>query len=240
MVHLKKNRFKPRFKKLINLKIVIQNKRKILKFKKNKWDKQKSQFLRLNLNRKRNCYYKFYDQRSYTVPRFMNRFTNKFRQDLRSKRRFNFFYGYLGRRLMLNLVEKSNSKTKHNNTSLTHEFISVLENKLDTILVRSGFALNMRSARQLISHGHVKINNCTMRISSSITKPGDKISFSQKVHPLIEYRLGSSVFWPIPPKFLQISYKIFQILVVSDASRSNFSNSLPAKLDFNTVLRSYV
>ena len=34
MVHVKKNKFKPRFKKIINLKIVIQNKQKILKFKK--------------------------------------------------------------------------------------------------------------------------------------------------------------------------------------------------------------
>jgi small subunit ribosomal protein S4 len=240
MVHVKKNKFKPRFKKIINLKIVIQNKQKILKFKKKKWDKQKSQYLRLNLNRKRNCYYKFYDQRSYTVPRFMSRFTNKFRQDLRSKRRFNFCYGYIGKSSLLTLINKSVSKTKHNKTNLTHEFISSLESKLDTVLVRSGFALNMRNARQLICHGHVKINNNIMRVSSSSLKIGDKIEFSQKVHPLIEYRLGSSPFWPLPPKYLQVSYKIFQILIVSDVARSNFSNSLPAKLDFNTVLNCYV
>ena len=43
MVQVKKNRFKPRFKKLINLKIVIQNRQKLLTFKKNKWAKQNSE-----------------------------------------------------------------------------------------------------------------------------------------------------------------------------------------------------
>ena len=240
MVQVKKNRFKPRFKKLISLKIVIQNRQKLLTFKKNKWAKQKAQFLRLNLNRKRNCYYKFYDQRPYNVPRFMNRFTNKFRQDLRIKKRFKFFYGYLGESSLLTLVNKSILKSKQDKISLNNAFISTLENKLDTVLVRSRFALNMRSARQLICHGHVKVNNSTVRVSSSVLKTGDKIEFSQDVHTLIEYRLGSAVFWPIPPKYLQISYKIFQILVLSDSSYNNFSTSLPAKLDFSTVLNPYV
>ena len=91
MVYSKKSRFKPRFKKLANSKIVIHNKCKILQFQKQKWDKQKIQYLRLNTSRKRNCYYKFYDPRAYNVPRFMNKFTNTYKQNLRSRRRFKLF-----------------------------------------------------------------------------------------------------------------------------------------------------
>ena len=241
MIAIKKNRFKPRFKKLVGNKITLNNKKKILSFQKKKWYKQKLMLSRLTVNRKRNCYYKFYDQKSYTVPRFMNRFTNKFKQDLVKKRSFKLLYGNLSKKKVLNLLNRATSSYKTTNKSLNLKnlFSGLLEKKLDVIIVRSYFALNIRSARQLISHRHVKINGQIVTSSSNQIKVGDKIEFSQDIHSLIEYRLGSSILWPVLPTYLQVSYKIFQIIIISDPSYANSFNSLGSKFDFNTIMRLY-
>tara|TARA_B100000780_G_scaffold275196_1_gene241411 strand:+ start:2484 stop:3215 length:732 start_codon:yes stop_codon:yes gene_type:complete len=241
MVNFNKSRFKPRFKKLANSKIVISNKRKILRFNKQKWEKQKTQFLRLSTTKKRNCYYKFYDQRAHNVPRFMNRFGNRYTQVLRSKRRLKLFYGNLSKNYVASAMRKSilRQNAYRNRPDIKYFLLGRLESRLDVLLLRSCFVSSLRAARQLISHGHVKVNNKTVKINSFVGSIGDKIELSQSVHSLIEYKLGNSVLWPIPPKYLQISYKIFQIIIIEDVSYSNFGNSLPGKFDVNLILSSY-
>ena len=241
MVNSKKSRFKPRFKKLANSKIVIHNKRKILRFQKQKWDRQKTQYLRLNTARKRNCYYKFYDQRAYNVPRFMNRFTNTYKQNLRSRRRFKLFYGDLSKHYVKNIMKKSilGRNGNRNRFDISRSLIGGLESRLDVILLKSHFVSSLRGARQFISHGHVMVNGSAVKVSSSPVSIGDKIEFSQGIHPLIEYKLGNSTLWPMPPKYLQVSYKIFQIIMLEDVSLSNFASSLPAKFDINVILNPY-
>lgn len=241
MIHEKKNRFRPRFKKLVNSKIVIHNKQKILQFKRPKWDRQKSQFLRLNTNRKRNCYYKFYDQRSHNVPRFMNRFANKYKQNLRSKRRFQLFYGYLSKSYIRSVLSRCilEQNIDKNKSDLKYFLIEKLESRLDIVLVRSYFAYNLRSAHQFISHGHVLVNGLPVKSNSFEVSGGDKIEFSQDIHSLIEYRLGNSILWPLPPKYLQISYRIFQVIVLEEIFFANLGGSLPTKLDVNVMLNSY-
>ena len=92
---------------------------------------------------------------------------------------------------------------------------------------------------RFISHGHVIVNGVAVKASSFSVSIGDKIEFSQDIHPLIEYKLGNSVLWPMPPKYLQVSYKIFQIIMLEDVSFSNFATSLPAKFDINVILNPY-
>jgi len=66
--------------------------------------------------------------------------------------------------------------------------IKILESRLDNVVFRLGWALSRRIARQLISHGHILINDRKVTISSIAIKTGDKISFrpESKDHPLIK------------------------------------------------------
>jgi len=54
-----------------------------------------------------------------------------------------------------------------------------LENRLDNIVFRLGFADSRTQARQLVSHGHFLVNNRAVNIPSYQIKKGDVI----KVHP---------------------------------------------------------
>lgn len=62
----------------------------------------------------------------------------------------------------------------------TGQLIGRLERRLDNVIFRLGFAPSIRSARQLVSHGHVRVNGQKVNIGSYVLEQNDKISLSEK------------------------------------------------------------
>jgi small subunit ribosomal protein S4 len=58
--------------------------------------------------------------------------------------------------------------------------LQILESRLDNIIYRMGFAESRDQARQLVSHGHFKLNERGIDVPSTVLKPGDKISLKEK------------------------------------------------------------
>ena len=238
MVFIKKYRYKPVYKKFANLKSNIQNRQKLLKFKKNKW---KNLLFKINLSskyKKRNCYYKFYDQNSYSVSKFSDYFSRKYSQNIINKRSFQLFYGGLCKRYLKNIVNRSIKKSNNLNNSIKTNifFESFIERRLDVILLKSNFVLSIRNARQLISHGHVLVNNEVIKNNSFLIKTGDKVTLQKNSHNLVQYYILKSEFWPLPPTYLQISYSNLQIRVVDETTISKLGNN---KLNLSNVINTY-
>jgi small subunit ribosomal protein S4 len=61
-----------------------------------------------------------------------------------------------------------------------NRFIELLERRLDNVVFRAGFALSRRHARQLISHGHIKVNGRKVDIPSYLVDLGDEIELVKK------------------------------------------------------------
>lgn len=59
------------------------------------------------------------------------------------------------------------------------EFIKRLEKRLDNAVYRLGFAVSREAARQLISHGHIVVNNRKITIPSLKVRTGDMISIRE-------------------------------------------------------------
>jgi small subunit ribosomal protein S4 len=55
-------------------------------------------------------------------------------------------------------------------------FLMLLESRLDAVVYRSGFAPTIFAARQLVAHGHFKINGVRSNCPSQRVKPGDMVS----------------------------------------------------------------
>ncbi|HBA61810.1 MAG TPA: 30S ribosomal protein S4 [Elusimicrobia bacterium] len=53
-----------------------------------------------------------------------------------------------------------------------------LEVRLDNITRRVGFAVSLKAARQLVNHGHIKVNGRYVTIPSYLCKPGDEITIT--------------------------------------------------------------
>jgi small subunit ribosomal protein S4 len=56
----------------------------------------------------------------------------------------------------------------------------MLERRLDNTVYRLGFASSRAQARQIVLHGHVRVNGQKVNIPSFQVKPGDVISINEK------------------------------------------------------------
>lgn len=56
----------------------------------------------------------------------------------------------------------------------------LLESRLDSLICRAGFGKTIMQSRQLINHGHLRVNHQRVDIASFQVKPGDQISVRDK------------------------------------------------------------
>lgn len=59
--------------------------------------------------------------------------------------------------------------------------IQLLERRLDNVVYRLGFAPTRRMARQMVTHGHVRVNGIKTNIPSYLVDVGEEITISSKM-----------------------------------------------------------
>ena len=253
MTYIKKKRNKPLYKKFISIRKNIQNRQKLLKFKMQKWqpilkqikwDTKRAKMVRYSARPQNLVYYshyKFFNQNMYHVPKYRNFFLKGFKQALLTKKSFKLFYGRLGEKYIKRIVKEARAasnllKNKINSRLL---FLTLLESRLDVVLLRSHFTLSMMNARQLVAHGHVFVNETKTKKSSFQLKKGDVITFSKKGQEIVKRYLLNSKLWPLPPHYLQISYKVFQIILIDNIELISTGTNLPEWLNVDNVMRSH-
>lgn len=69
--------------------------------------------------------------------------------------------------------------------------VQILESRLDNIIFKLGFACSRALARQIVSHGHILVNDKPVNIPSFLVKKGDKISVKSS-------RMKKSIFSKLP------------------------------------------
>ena len=100
---------------------------------------------------------------------------------LEAKQKMKFYYGNMNERQFRNVYRKA-IKRKGNTTE---NLVAFLERRLDTIIYRAKFATTVFSARQLINHGHIKVNGKKVNIPSYLTKPEDVIEVKDKSKEMV-------------------------------------------------------
>ena len=95
---------------------------------------------------------------------------------LQAKQKLKFYYGNMNERQFRNVYRKA-IKKKGNTTE---NLIGFLERRLDMVIYRAKFATTVFSARQLINHGHIKVNSKKVNISSYLVKENDVIEVRDK------------------------------------------------------------
>ena len=68
--------------------------------------------------------------------------------------------------------------------------ISLLECRLDNIVFRMRFASSRNQARQLVSHGHVRVNGKRVTIPSFTVKENDEVEIQEKSRKLLTIKEG--------------------------------------------------
>jgi small subunit ribosomal protein S4 len=103
---------------------------------------------------------------------------------LREKQKAKRYYGVLETQFR-NYYKKAVRKK-----GITGEvLLQLLETRLDNVIYSMGLAVSRRQARQLISHGHVAVNDKKVDIASYMLKEGQTVSIlpsSMEIVPVLE------------------------------------------------------
>ena len=95
---------------------------------------------------------------------------------LNAKQKLKSYYGNINERQFRNIYRKALSKRG----DTTENLVALLESRLDTIIYRGKFAPTVFSARQLVNHGHIRVNKKKVNISSYLVKESDVIEVKEK------------------------------------------------------------
>ena len=95
---------------------------------------------------------------------------------LEAKQKMKFYYGNINERQFINVYLKAIKKKGNTAENL----VGILESRLDTVVYRAKFATTVFSARQLINHGHIKVNDKKVNIPSYLVKSEDTIEIKNK------------------------------------------------------------
>jgi len=102
---------------------------------------------------------------------------SEFAVRLREKQKVKRAYGLLERQFR-NYFEKSERAKGPTGENL----IIMLERRLDNAVWRAGLASSRAQARQLVLHGHVRINGKKVNIPSYQVNVGEEIAIKEKMH----------------------------------------------------------
>lgn len=94
----------------------------------------------------------------------------------REKQKLRFFYG-LDNHEIKRYVEQA---SRASSGLFDARLMRMIESRLDVVVRRLGFAPSGRAARQAVSHGHITVNDRSVRTPSYQTKKGDVIGFTAK------------------------------------------------------------
>ena len=86
------------------------------------------------------------------------------------------YYGNISERQFLRYYKEAVRRTGDTSENL----IGILECRLDAIVYRMKFVPTVFSSRQLINHGHIKVNGTKVTIPSYMVKVGDKVELRDK------------------------------------------------------------
>ena len=99
---------------------------------------------------------------------------------LRAKQKLKGYYGDITEKQFKRSYEDAAKMKGDTGQNL----IGLLEQRLDMIVYRAKFAPTIFAARQIVNHGHIRVNGEKCNIGSRRIKPGEEVSLSAKAQEM--------------------------------------------------------
>lgn len=108
------------------------------------------------------------------------------------------------------------------------ELLKDLELRLDNVIYRVGLARSRREARQLVTHGHFKVNDRRVDIPSYTVRSGEVVTLRKsKVPGNIQDALLMDV---TPPKWVTFDKDGFKIEIIGQPTRADIPEEIEERL----------
>ncbi len=111
---------------------------------------------------------------------FRGRRNTEYGVRLIEKQKLRYHYGMLEKQFRKYIAMAKRGK---GNTGTL--MVQILESRLDNVLRRLGVARTIWAARQIVNHGHVKVDGIKTDIPSFLVKPGQTITFKEGIAQLL-------------------------------------------------------
>ena len=122
---------------------------------------------------------------------------------LQAKQKLKAYYGNINERQFRNIYKKAVMQKGDTSENL----IGLLERRLDAVVYRSKLSTTIFSARQLINHGHVKVNGKKVNISSYQLKEEETIEVREKSKKLALIDIALANKEREVPEYIQVDEK---------------------------------
>ena len=145
---------------------------------------------------------------------------------LREKQKAKRYYGILEKQFegYFEMASKKQGKTGEN-------LLSILETRLDNVAYTLGFAMSRAEARQLVRHGHIKVDGKKVNIPSYLVKPGMTITLKDSSRGLdkIKANVEANAFRQ-PPKWLEYDAENLTAKVIAQPARDDIDFPIEEQL----------
>lgn len=108
---------------------------------------------------------------------------SEFGLQLREKQKARRIYGVLEKQFRNYFKQAERIKGVTGETLL-----QILESRLDNVVYRLGLAGSRSEARQMITHGHLRVNDHKVNIPSYLVRPDDEISIREKSRSMLRFK----------------------------------------------------
>ena len=116
---------------------------------------------------------------------------------LKEKQKVKFVYGILEKQFHKYYLKAANMKGVTGDNML-----QLLELRLDNVVYRLGLAKTRRMARQVVGHGHIRVNGQKVDIPSYSVKVGDVITLRQRSAEMEMFKVLREGTTAVTPKWL--------------------------------------
>ena len=110
---------------------------------------------------------------------------------LLEKQKLRFQYNISEKQMRRSFQKASRMKGKTGSN-----LVSLLERRLDAVVLRAGFAPTIFAARQIVAHGHFELNGRRVRIPSILVRPGERIAVRERSRKLEIFEMDWTAYTP--------------------------------------------
>lgn len=148
---------------------------------------------------------------------------------LNEKQKLRYHYNVMEKQFR-GYMDKAN-RSKGNSGDV---LLVLLEKRLDNVIRRLGYARTVWQSRQMVAHGHVKINGQKVDRPSYQIKVGDSITIKDKNHDFVRENLESMPGLEVPA-WLSFSPADLTATIVSEPT----VDQIPFDVNMNLIIEFY-
>ncbi|AKS42628.1 30S ribosomal protein S4 [Wenzhouxiangella marina] len=151
---------------------------------------------------------------------------------LREKQKVRRMYGVLEKQFRNYYKEAARQKG-----ATGENLLKLLENRLDNVVYRMGFAVTRAQARQLVSHRSIEVNGKVLNIPSAQIRPDDKISIREKAKKQLRIQEAINVSRELDtiPAWVDVDFDKMEGVYKASPDRDD----LPPDINENLIVELY-